>query len=89
MNKKAIIETIKSAARFVWFGLLALVVVALGALVTDPNIIGAVVEVQGIKVSIGVVLVAVIGYLIKLIDTYIHNNKQIKINGIAPGFLQK
>lgn len=89
INKKAIIETLKSAARFVWFGLLALIVVALTALVSDPSIIGAVVEVQGIKISLGVVLVAVIGYIIKLVDTYIHNNKQIKSNGLAPEFLQK
>jgi hypothetical protein len=89
MDKKAIIETLKSAGRFVWFGLLSLVVVALGAIITDVNVVSAVIDLHGLKISVGAVLVAVLGYLIKLIDTYIHNNKKIDSNGLAPNFLQK
>lgn len=89
MNKKAILELLKSSARFIWFGLLGLVVVALTALVGSPELVQATVSIGGLDVSVGVVLIAVIGSVAKAIDRYIHTNQDIKSNGIAPTFLQK
>jgi uncharacterized membrane protein len=89
MNKQAIIETLKSTARFIWFGLLGVVVVALTALLTAPEVVSATVNIAGLDISIGFIIVAVIGAVIKAVDTYIHQNKDLKLNGIAPSFLQK
>lgn len=89
MNKKAIIETLKSSARYVWFGLLGVVVVALTALLSAPEIVTATIDVGGFTVSVGVVIVAVVGSIIKALDVYIHKNKDIDSNGLAPTFLQK
>lgn len=92
-DKKAIIETLKSAGRFVWFGLLGVIVLALGTLVVSPQIATATIDFviygQTITISVGAIIVGVIGVLIKGIDTYIHNNKKIDSNGLAPSFLQK
>ena len=89
MNKKAIIELLKSSGRYIWFGLLGLIVVALTALVGAPEIVTATVTVGGLEVSVGVILIAVIGTITKGIDRYIHLNKDISSNGIAPAPLQK
>ena len=89
MNKKAIIELLKSAGRYVWFGLLGLIVVALTALVTAPEIVTATVNIGGLDISIGFIIIAVISSITKAIDLYIHKNKDIKSNGIAPSFLQQ
>lgn len=89
MNKKALVELLKSTARYIWFGLLGVVVVALTALTTSPEIVSATVSVAGMDISIGFVIVAVIGSLVKALDVYIHKNKNIESNGLAPEFLQK
>ena len=89
MSKKTTIELLKSAGRYVWFGLLGLVVVALTALIGAPEIVTATITVGGLEVSIGVILIAVIGTITKGIDRYIKLNEDIKSNGIAPSFLQK
>lgn len=88
MNKQAIIETLKSAGRYVWFGLLGVVGATLTAVIAAPEVVQATVNISGLEVSVGFIIVAVLGTLIKAIDSYIHNNKNIKTNGIAPPFLQ-
>ena len=89
MNKKALIELLKSAGRYVWFGLLGLVGVALTALVASPEVITATVDIYGIKLPIGAIILAVVATIVKAIDRYKHLNKDIASNGIAPPFLQK
>lgn len=89
MDKKAIIELLKSTGRFVWFGLIGLLGVALTALAADPAIIGAVIDIAGLKLSLGVVILAVVSFIVKAIDKYVHENKNTDLNGIAPPFLQK
>ncbi len=89
MNKQAIIELLKSTGRYVWFGLLGVIVVALTALVSAPEVVSATVNVGGLDISVGFVIIAVIGSITKAIDLYIHKNKDIDSNGIAPSFLQK
>lgn len=88
-NKKAIVELLKSAGRYVWFALLGVVVVALTALVGAPEVVSATVTIAGMEISVGFIIVAIIGSVIKGIDLYIHKNKNIDSNGIAPTFLQK
>lgn len=93
MNKKAIVELLKSAGRFLYFGILGLVAVALTGLVAslqaNPELISAVIDVAGFKLSLGTIVVAVVGFLAKAIDLYVRKNKNIDSNGIAPTFLQK
>lgn len=88
-KRKALIETLKSIARGLWFGILGLVVVALTALASSGAVTDVTVTVGGITVNLAIVIVAVVGFLAKTIDTYIHKDKNLKSNGIAPTFLQK
>lgn len=88
-QKKALIETLKSLGRGLWFGFLGLLVVALLALVSSGAISDINVVINGITINLSFVLLAVIGFIAKSIDTYVHNNQKIAANGIAPAFLQK
>lgn len=88
-NKKAIVETLKTAGRGLYFGVLGLVVTALVALATNGfgDTIG--VTVVGQYIDITPFLMLAIGFLAKLIDRYVKTNENISINGIAPNFLQR
>jgi hypothetical protein len=88
-KKQALIETLKSIGRGLWFGILGLVAVALAALATSGNISDINITVAGMTVNLSVIIVAVIGFLAKSIDKYIHENDNLASNGIAPSFLQK
>lgn len=88
-KRKALLETLKSIGRGLWFGLLGLIVVALTALATSGNIADMGITVGGFTVNYSVIILAVVGYLAKLIDTYVHNNENVNANGLAPSFLQK
>lgn len=88
-KRKALIETVKSIARGLWFGILGLVAVALTALASSGSITDISIVVGGMTINLAVVLVAAIGFIAKSIDTYIHKNESIDSNGIAPSFLQK
>lgn len=91
MNKQAIIETIKSVARALYFGLLGVVMLILTVISTDPDIAKSTITlpVYDITLSIGTIIVAVTASIAKIIDRYIHKSKDIPMNGIAPTFLQK
>lgn len=89
VKRKAIIETLKSVGRGLWFGILGLVAVALTALATSGAIADVTVVVAGLSVNLSFVILAVIGFLAKAVDTYVHKNKNLESNGIAPTFLQK
>ena len=89
MDKKAILETVKSVARGFYFGVLGLVVVALTALASSGAITNVTIDVAGLEVNLAYVILAVIGFIAKGIDTYVHKNDNINANGIAPSFLQK
>lgn len=89
VKRKALLETLKSVGRGLWFGVLGLIVVALTALASSGNIADMGVTVGGFTVNYSVIVLAVVSALAKLIDTYIHNNQNITANGIAPSFLQK
>jgi drug/metabolite transporter (DMT)-like permease len=88
-KRKALIETLKSVGRGLWFGILGLIVVALTALATSGDVSNVNVTVAGLTVNLSVVIVAVVGFIAKSIDTYIHKNDNLSSNGIAPSFLQK
>ena len=93
MDKKALIELAKSAGRFLYFGILGLLAVALTGIVAslqaNPELITTVIEVAGFKFSLGAIIIAVVGFVAKAIDLYVRKNKSIDANGIAPTFLQK
>ncbi len=88
-DKKALLEVVKSLGRFVWFGLLGVVVSALTLVSTNSfgGVIGFSIMGQYIDVAPFVAMLA--GFTAKSLDVYIHNNKDIGMNGIAPGFLQR
>jgi len=89
VKKNALIETLKSIGRGLWFGILGLVVVALTAFATSGAVTDVTVVVAGVSINLSFVIIAVVGFVAKTIDTYIHKNDNINSNGIAPGFLQK
>ena len=88
LDKKALIELAKSFGRFIWFGVLGLVVTFLTSLLADQSLASAHVTVGGTTFSVGFLLVAGIGFVAKGIDRYIHKNDNIDSAGIAPKFLQ-
>lgn len=89
VQRKALIETLKSVGRGLWFGILGLIVVALTAVATSGNISNMGVTVAGFTLNLSVIILAVVGYVAKIIDTYVHKNENIASNGLAPSFLQK
>lgn len=89
MDKKALIELAKSFGRFMWFGILGLVVTFLTGLLTSGQLENVYVHVGDLYINISFVILAVITGLIKLIDRYRHVSSSTPSNGIAPSFLQK
>lgn len=85
----ALKETLKSIGRGLWFGILGLLAVALTALATSGSISDITVIVAGVSVNLSFVILAVVGFAAKTLDTYIHKNDNLESNGIAPRFLQK
>lgn len=88
-QRKALIETLKSVGRGLWFGILGLIAVALTALASSVDLSNVKVTVAGLTVNLSVLIIAVVGFIAKAIDTYIHKNPALDSNGIAPSFLQK
>lgn len=89
VQRKAILETLKSIGRGLYFGILGLIVVALTALASSGAITDVTVTIAGLNVNLAYVILAVVGFIAKAIDTYVHRNIDINSNGIAPSFLQK
>lgn len=88
-QRTALVETLKSVARGLWFGILGLVALALTAVVSSGTLSDINVTLAGAQVNVSFIIIAVVGFVAKAIDTYIHKNKNIQSNGIAPSFLQK
>ncbi len=89
LNKVALIELAKSFGRFLWFGILGLVVAFLTSLVASGSLATAQVDILGQSINVGILIVGAVAFVAKAIDRYIHENDKIKLSGIAPGFLQK
>lgn len=89
MDKKAFIELLKSFGRFLWFGLLGLIVAFLTTLAAGSTFTNITVDILGQTINIGFIIVAVVAFVTKAVDKYIHENDNIKAEGIAPDFLQK
>ena len=89
IDKNAVVELLKSFGRFIYFGVLGLVVTFLTSLAADPSLAQAHVTVAGQTFSIGFVLVAAIAFAAKAIDRYVHKSENTDLKGIAPSFLQR
>lgn len=91
MNSTAVIETLKTIGRGLWFGFLGVVVLVLTVVATSPEVAQAtvVLPVFNISLSVGALIVAGVASLAKVIDRYIHKSQGTASNGIAPSFLQK
>lgn len=90
MDRKAVVETIKTALRAVYFAFLGVVVLVLTVVATSPEIAQATVTVPYVNVtlSVGALIVAGAASVAKLIDRYRHKSSNTRSNGIAPSFLQ-
>lgn len=88
-NREAIIEVVKSFLRFLWFGFLGLVVTFLTNLVASGDLNEIMIEVAGASLPLGTAILMAVTGLIKLIDRYIHKNKNINAQGLAPSVLQR
>lgn len=86
---KALLETLKSIGRGLYFGILGLVVLALVALSASPELLAMTITIGGLSINVGAAIAAGVALLAKTIDSYVHKNKSIDANGIAPNFLQK
>lgn len=92
IDKKSVIELLKSIGRFLWFGILGIIALILFAIIASPQVAALTVILpifEGIKVSIGGLVVITVGLIAKAIDLYVRKNQSINSNGIAPTFLQK
>lgn len=91
MDSKALIETVKTIARGIYFGLLGVVALVLTVIATSPDVAQATVTVPvfDIPVNVGSLIVAGVAALAKVVDRYRHKNTAIPSNGIAPSFLQR
>lgn len=88
-DKSALIETGKSFLRFIWFGVLGLVVTFLTSLTTSQDLLNTIWTVGDVAIPVGVWLVGGIGFAIKALDRYIHQSDNTKLNGLAPNILQR
>lgn len=84
----AIIEMLKTVGRGLWFGFLGLVVTALTTIASSGAISNITLSIGGLEINLAILLIAIIGFIAKAIDRYIHKNENIRSNGIAPKFLQ-
>lgn len=87
-NKTAIVELIKSISRFIWFAFLGLLASAMTMAITSGAISNIVLNLNGFTIDLSSIIVLVVGFAIKAVDKYIHENDNIKSNGLAPEFLQ-
>ena len=90
MNQDALIETLKSIGRAVYFGLLGIVALVVTAITTSPEVAQAslTIPVINITLSVGTLIIAGVAALAKLVDRYRHTDPNTSSNGIAPKFLQ-
>jgi hypothetical protein len=83
LNKQAFMELGKSFLRAIWFGLLGVVGVFLTSLTTNVDLLTATWSVGELTVPVGVWIVAGVGFVIKALDRYIHQNEDMVLNGLA------
>lgn len=89
MSKNALKETFKSFLRFMYFGLLGLIGTFLTSLLATTDLQNTVISIGDTYLPVGVVVVAVITGIVKLIDKYVRESENNDLNGIAPDFLQR
>jgi len=84
MDKVAVAETVKSFLRFLYFGVLGLVSTFIVGLAASEPLQNSYVHIGGFYIQTGVIAVAILSGIAKLIDRYIHKNENIPLNGITP-----
>lgn len=84
VDTKAVLEVGKSFVRFIYFGVLGLVVVFLTSLASDGSLNNAHVVVAGQTLNVGFLIVAAVAGIAKGIDRYVHTNDKINAKGITP-----
>lgn len=89
MSNKGLVETAKSVARALYFGLLGVVSLILTVIAGSPEVAAADITVLGFTVNVGVLIVAGVAALAKIVDRYRHTSDTTESKGIAPSFLQR
>lgn len=88
MNANGLKETFKSFLRFLYFGVLGLVGTFLTSLLTNEDLLNTVINIGGVYLPVGVVIISAITAIVKAIDLYVRNNDKNNLKGIAPKVLQ-
>lgn len=88
MDQHALVETIKTIGRGIYFGLLGIVALVLTVIATSPDVAAATITVAGFTLNVGTLIVAGVAALAKIVDRYRHKSDNTSSNGIAPSFLQ-
>lgn len=78
----ALKETFKSFLRGLYFSVLGVVGTSIASLATDESLLDNYVNLGDVYVPVGVGIAAVLAGIAKMIDRYIHKNKNIELNGI-------
>lgn len=89
MSNKGLVETAKSVARALYFGLLGVVALILTVIAGSPEVAAADITVLGFTVNVGALIVAGVAALAKIVDRYRHTSDSTESKGIAPSFLQR
>lgn len=89
MSNKGLVETAKSVARALYFGLLGVVALILTVIAGSPEVAAANITVLGFTVNVGALIVAGVAALAKIVDRYRHTSDSTESKGIAPSFLQR
>lgn len=89
MSNKGLVETAKSVARALYFGLLGVVSLILTVIAGSPEVAAADITVLGFTVNVGALIVAGVAALAKIVDRYRHTSDTTESKGIAPSFLQR
>lgn len=86
----ALKETLKSAARGLYFAVLGLISLVLTVIISSPDVAKAMITLPIVNtpVSAGVLIITAVTALLKIVDRYRHLDSSPS-KGIAPSFLQK
>lgn len=90
MSNYALVETLKTIGRGIYFGLLGVVALVLTVIIASPDVAAATITVPvlGFTLNVGSLIVAGAAALAKIVDRYRHKSENTDSNGIAPSFLQ-
>lgn len=83
LNQKALIELLKSAVRFLYFGVLGLIGAFLTSLAANASLSNSYVDIGSLRLPTGLIITGVVAAALKAIDRYKHYDPTAS-KGITP-----